>query len=164
MTRTAEPKIRSKHTEPHKLVLTLQYAVDKTNLPKRNQIKKWALAALFHDAELTIRFVDEEEGKQLNSDFRNKSYATNVLSFVYDDVINDKSTITGDIVLCTSVIAQEALQQNKKLEAHYAHLIVHGVLHLQEYDHQQETEAEQMERLETEIMLNLGYADPYTGA
>lgn len=143
-----------------KLVLTLQYAVEKNSLPKRDQIKRWGVAALFGDANLTIRFVDENEGRQLNKQFRNKDYATNVLTFDYDDVLEDK-LLTGDIVLCAPVVFEEANEQKKSLEAHYAHLIVHSILHLQGYDHQSDVEAEEMEVLETKIIVGLGYPDPY---
>lgn len=143
-----------------KLVLTLQYAGKNNNLPKRDQIKRWGVAALFRDANLTIRFVDKNEGRQLNKQFRNKDYATNVLTFNYDNVLEDE-LLAGDIVLCVPVVLEEANEQKKSLEAHYAHLVVHSILHLQGYDHQSDVEAEEMEALETKIIVGLGYPDPY---
>lgn len=109
------------------------------------------------DAEIVLRLVDEGEGRELNWRFRHKDYATNVLTFAYDDT----QPLTGDIVLCAPVISQEAQAQNKPLLAHYAHLTVHGVLHVQGYDHIEDTEAVQMEHLETQILARLGYDDPY---
>jgi probable rRNA maturation factor len=136
-------------------------------------LRKWVKAALAHDAEIALRIVDEEEGRRLNRDFRNKDYATNVLTFVYDDAHagpdvppgekQDAHPLAGDIVLCAPVVENEAGQQQKDLIAHYAHLTVHGVLHLQGYDHQEEAEAEEMEEMETRILARLGYEDPYAG-
>lgn len=104
-----------------------------------------------------MRIVDEPEGCELNSHFRKKNYATNVLTFVYDDI----QPLTGDIVLCAGIVRNEAQQQRKNLLAHYAHLTIHGILHLQGYDHEDETEADIMEQLETQILFRLGYDDPY---
>ena len=109
------------------------------------------------DAEIVLRLVDETEGRELNRQFRNKDYATNVLTFVYDDT----QPLTGDIVLCAAIVKKEAGQQHKNLLAHYAHLTVHGVLHLQGYDHIEDTEATAMEQMETQILARLGYDDPY---
>jgi len=108
-------------------------------------------------AEIVLRLVDETEGRELNRQFRGKDYATNVLTFVYDDM----QPLTGDIVLCAPVVSQEAQQQHKDRLAHYAHLTVHGVLHLQGYDHIDDAEAAQMEQLETQILAKLGYPGPY---
>jgi len=110
------------------------------------------------EAEIVLRIVDEAEGCELNHQFRNKEYATNVLTFVYDDM----QPLTGDIVLCAPVVSKEAQQQHKNLTAHYAHLTVHGILHLQGYDHIEEAEAVVMEQMETQILARLGYDDPYT--
>jgi probable rRNA maturation factor len=136
-------------------------------------LRKWAKAALAHDAEIALRIVDEEEGRSLNRDFRRKDYATNVLTFVYRDEQVDPDVsprgkqhaypLAGDIVLCAPVVENEARHQQKDLLAHYAHLTVHGVLHLQGYDHQEEAEAEEMEEMETRILVRLGYEDPYAG-
>ncbi|KWR87346.1 rRNA maturation RNase YbeY [Cupriavidus sp. IDO] len=128
-------------------------------LPRRRQIETWVKSALYADAALTIRFVGEEEGRTLNRTYRGKDYATNVLTFAYAESEDDP--VTGDIVLCCPVVEAEAREQHKPLEAHYAHLIVHGVLHAQGYEHEDDTEAEEMEAIETETLQALGYADPY---
>ena len=140
------------------LRLCVQYAAEcDDSAPLRPQIRRWTQAALQHPAEVTVRLVGEEEGRALNRDFRGKDDATNVLTFVYDSA----PVLVGDIVLCTSVVNREAREQGKNIEAHYAHLVVHGVLHLQGYDHEAESEALAMESMETQILIKLGYADPY---
>lgn len=139
-----------------RLSLTVQYAVASKNLPTRHQFKKWVRAALQTDAEITIRIVDTVEGQALNRDYRSKDYPTNVLTFPLNE-----NPLMGDIVLCAPVVAQEAVEQDKTLEAHYAHLTVHGVLHLQGYDHEIDAAAEIMEALETQIVTDLGYPAPY---
>ncbi|SFE11664.1 rRNA maturation RNase YbeY [Nitrosomonas sp. Nm166] len=138
--------------------LAVQYATSGTEIPTRPQFRRWVKAALLQNAEIVLRIVDEAEGRELNQQFRNKDYATNVLTFVYDDM----QPLTGDIVLCAPIVSQEAQQQHKKLLAHYAHLTVHGVLHLQGYDHIENAEAAVMEQIETQILARLGYEDPYT--
>lgn len=141
----------------------VQYATGSSTVPTRPQFRRWVKAALMQQAEIVLRLVDEAEGRELNRQFRGKDYATNVLTFVYDDM----QPLTGDIVLCAPVVSQEAQQQHKDLLAHYAHLTVHGVLHLQGYDHIEDADAAEMEQLETRILATLGYADPYheaTGA
>ncbi|WMJ10069.1 rRNA maturation RNase YbeY [Nitrosomonas sp. sh817] len=135
----------------------VQYAAGCSEAPARPQFRRWVKAALQCDAEVVLRLVDEAEGRDLNRQFRGKDYATNVLTFVYDDT----QPLAGDIVLCVPVVRQEARQQHKDLTAHFAHLTVHGVLHLQGYDHIAEAEAAEMERLETAVLAKLGYADPY---
>jgi len=142
-----------------KLVLSVQYAVPSGGLPTRTHVRKWTLSALKRDAEITVRFVGEEEGCTLNRDYRGKDYATNVLTFVYEE----GEPLAGDIVLAVPVVAREAAEQHKTLEEHYAHLLVHGVLHLQGYDHETEADALVMEGLEKEVMQGLGYNDPYAG-
>lgn len=139
------------------LKLAVQYATEDTAIPTRPQFRRWVNAALMQDAEIVLRLVDETEGRELNQQFRHKNYATNVLTFVY----NDTQPLTGDIVLCTPVISQEAQQQHKDLLAHYAHLTVHGILHLQGYDHIEDAEAVVMEQMETQILARLGYENPY---
>ncbi len=136
----------------------VQYATNSTDAPTRPQFRRWVKAALMQEAEIVLRIVDEAEGCELNHQFRDKDYATNVLTFVYDDT----QPLTGDIVLCAPVVSKEAQQQHKDLIAHYAHLTVHGVLHLQGYDHIEEAEAVVMEQIETQILARLGYDDPYT--
>ncbi len=108
-------------------------------------------------AEIVLRLVDAAEGQELNRDFRGKDYATNVLTFVYDEM----QPLTGDIVLCAPIVKREASEQRKNPMAHYAHLTIHGVLHLQGYDHIEAVDATKMERLETQIMTKLGHGDPY---
>lgn len=136
----------------------VQYATNSTDVPTRPQFRRWVKAALMQEAEIVLRIVDEAEGCELNHQFRDKDYATNVLTFVYDDT----QPLTGDIVLCAPVVSKESQQQHKNLIAHYAHLTVHGVLHLQGYDHIEEAEAVVMEQMETQILARLGYDDPYT--
>ena len=136
----------------------VQYATDSKDVPARPLFRRWVKAALMQEAEIVLRIVDEAEGCELNHQFRNKEYATNVLTFIYDDM----QPLTGDIVLCAPVVSKEAQQQHKNLTAHYAHLTVHGILHLQGYDHIEEAEAVVMEQMETQILARLGYDDPYT--
>src|SRR5690606_26327341 len=109
------------------------------------------------DAEIALRIVDENEGRTLNRDYRGKDYATNVLTFP----LMEEPQLMGDIVLCAPVVLREAAEQEKGIEAHFAHLTVHGVLHLHGYDHETEPQAELMEMLETGILMGLGYSDPY---
>lgn len=142
---------------PPNLILNLQCAVDHAHLPTKSQFRKWAKTTLRIDTEVTIRIVGEQEGRQLNNFYRNKDYPTNVLTFP----LTEEPYLVGDIVLCAPVIEAEAKAQNKSLEAHYAHLTVHGILHLQGYDHETDAQAELMEGLETAIVTKLGYASPY---
>lgn len=135
----------------------VQYATDDPQLPTATQFAKWARKALRVDTDVTLRIVGENEGRALNHDYRGKDYATNVLTFP----LLDEPVLMGDIVLCAPVIAAEAQAQGKPLHAHYAHLTVHGILHLHGYDHETEAEAELMESLETAIVTQLGYPDPY---
>jgi probable rRNA maturation factor len=141
----------------NKLAMAVQYASAAQDLPTAAQFRKWARLALRADAEIALRVVDEDEGRMLNRDYRGKDYATNVLTFP----LAEEPLLMGDIVLCAPVVAREAEAQQKPLLAHYAHLTVHGVLHLQGYDHETEAEAVQMESMETEIITKMGYADPY---
>jgi probable rRNA maturation factor len=144
-------------TAKPKLNLAVQYAFKPEIVPTRHQFRKWALAALGCDAEVALRIVDETEGRELNRDYRGKDYATNVLTFP----LTDEPVLIGDIVLCAPVVEKEATEQGKSLEAHYAHLFIHGLLHMQGYDHETDAEAEEMEALETQIVTKLGYPDPY---
>lgn len=147
-------------TKKPKLTLSVQYAFKPEGVPTRAQFRKWAQGALEQDAEVAIRIVDGEEGQELNRDYRGKDYPTNVLTFVYDD-LPPEAGLMGDLVLCAPVVEREAKEQGITLEAHYAHLTVHGVLHLQGYDHEDDAEAQIMENLESRIVMNFGYADPY---
>ena len=140
-----------------RLKLTVQVASLESDIPASKQIKKWVNAAIRVETEVTIRFVDEEEGRMLNSAYRGKDYATNVLTFP----LSEEPHLMGDIIICTPVVAQEAKAQSKSLEEHYAHLTVHGVLHLHGYDHETEEQAALMESIEVTTLQNLGYANPY---
>jgi probable rRNA maturation factor len=151
-------KPRPKPATPS-LSLSVQYACDGEALPSRPQVRRWVKRALEGaSAEVTVRFVDAEEGQMLNREYRHKDYATNVLSFPY----MPNPAMAGDLVLCLPVVMKEAAEQQKPAEAHFAHLIVHGMLHLQGYDHEtSDTDAEIMEAREREILAALGYPDPY---
>jgi probable rRNA maturation factor len=143
----------------NKLTLSVQYADPRLvdTLP-RPEIRRWVKAAQFAPAELVIRFVDDGEGRTLNRDYRGKDYATNVLTFAYDDaeVVMDTDIVRADIVLCVDVLLREAQKQAISVMQHAAHLIVHGVLHAQGYDHEADDEAAEMEALEDEILVGLG--------
>lgn len=139
------------------LAITIQNVSTDENIPAKNDFKKWAKAALRIDTEVTIRIVDSEEACALNREYRGKDYATNVLTFP----LTEEPHLMGDIILCAPVVAQEAIMQNKPLIAHYAHLTVHGILHLHGYDHETEAQATLMEAIETQIVTKLGYANPY---
>lgn len=149
-----------------RLELDLQLASQAADLPAATDFELWCKTALQErkeDAELTIRIVDEEEGRQLNHDWRGKDQATNVLSFVAEvppgilDI-----PLLGDLVICAPVVVREAAEQGKSLQAHWAHLVIHGCLHLLGHDHIEEDEAEAMEALERQLLAGLGYPDPYS--
>jgi probable rRNA maturation factor len=151
-----------------RLEICHQIASTAVNLPSAAQFQTWAEAALLPEvatAEITFRIVDSEEGQTLNRDYRGKDYATNVLTFTFDDdmPVVPGMPLMGDIVFCAQVVEKEALEQNISLLDHYAHLTIHGVLHLQGYDHLEEEEAEEMEALETQLLAGLGIQDPYAG-
>jgi probable rRNA maturation factor len=139
------------------LNLAVQYASEQVPLPNRAQFRSWVKAALRVDTEVTLRLVDEAEGRALNKHYRAKDYATNVLTFP----LSETPHLLGDIIICAPVVAREAVAQQKSLIAHYAHLTVHGILHLHGYDHENEAQAALMESIETAIVTKLGYADPY---
>ena len=148
----------------NKLSLSVQYADTRLrDVITRPMLRRWVQAALFAPAELTIRFVDADEGRVLNKEFRGKNYATNVLTFAYNEE-EDNGTTQADIVLCTDVLQREATEQNKLLPLHAMHLVVHGVLHAQGYDHETDDEAQEMEGLEIEILASLGAQNPYADA
>jgi probable rRNA maturation factor len=140
-----------------RLDLAVQYAVSARGLPSRAQLGRWARAALDRSARVTLRIIGNGEARALNRDYRGRNYATNVLTFV----MREKPRLEGDIALCAPVIAREARAQKKSTAAHYAHLVVHGVLHLQGYDHERAPAARAMERRETRIVTRLGFPDPY---
>lgn len=147
----------------NQLQLSLQFgpsaeAAAHRELLSRSRVTRWIRHALAVDAEITVRIVDTEEGRKLNREYRKKDYATNVLTFDYQQ----EPTVMADLVLCAPVVEREAQEQNKSLEEHYAHLLVHGTLHAQGWDHEtSEKDAEEMEAYETDIMKEMGYEDPY---
>lgn len=150
------------------VLIDLQNASGTRRVPLKRDFTRWASAALAHLAEpaagsaksrLSIRIVDEEESAQLNSQYRHKQGPTNILSFPVPEGLPD--ALLGDLAICAAVVAREAEEQQKTLDAHWAHMTVHGVLHLKGYDHEEPDEAEAMEALETRILAELGYPDPY---
>ena len=147
----------------NQLQLSLQFgpsaeAAAHRELLSRSRVTRWIRHALAVDAEITVRIVDAEEGRKLNREYRQKDYATHVLTFDYQQ----EPTVMADLVLCAPVVEREAQEQNKTLEEHYAHLLVHGTLHAQGWDHEtSEEDAEEMEAYETDIMKEMGYEDPY---
>ncbi|MFJ3053411.1 rRNA maturation RNase YbeY [Pseudomonas nitroreducens] len=147
------------------LELDLQIASEAAGLPSEAEFRTWCELALRqrqNDSELTIRLVDEAEGRELNKTWRHKDYATNVLSFPADvpDELLD-IPLLGDLVICAPVVTREAAEQGKSVQAHWAHLVIHGCLHLLGYDHIDDEEAEEMEGLERELLAELGHPDPY---
>ncbi len=146
----------------NQLTLSLQFGklpdavLHRAALP-RHKVARWIRHALQDDAEITVRIVDATEGQQLNRDYRQKDSATNVLTFDY----TQEPIVTADLVLCAPVVAQEAKEQNKTLEEHYAHLLVHGTLHAQGWDHDEDEDAQVMELRESDIMARLGFDNPY---
>ncbi len=146
------------------LVVDVQRVSGLSDLPDDSDFLAWANAAVTDSTiaqELVIRLVDEPESAELNERYRGKKNATNVLSFPADVPVEIEEPTLGDLVVCAPVVRSEALAQGKQEAAHWAHMIIHGVLHLRGFDHIKETEAEEMERLETAILDSLGYADPY---
>ncbi|GJH41972.1 rRNA maturation RNase YbeY [Pasteurella canis] len=147
------------------VIIDLQIATENTeNLPTEVQIQAWATQAIkpkLSSVEMTVRIVDEAESHELNLTYRGKDKPTNVLSFPFECPDEVELNLLGDLVICRQVVEKEAREQDKSLMAHWAHMIVHGSLHLLGYDHIEEEEAEEMERLETEIMYALGFDDPY---
>ena len=146
----------------NELTLSLQFAkFEDATLHRatlsRHKVTRWIRHALESPAEITVRIVDAQEGQALNRDYRQKDDATNILTFDY----TMEPLVTADLVLCAPVVAQEAKEQGKTLEAHYAHLIVHGTLHAQGWDHDLEEDAQVMEMRETDLMARLGFDNPY---
>lgn len=145
----------------NKLSLSVQYPDPRLqDTITRPKLRRWVQAALFAPAELTIRFVDAAEGQTLNRDYRGKDYPTNVLTFAYTED-EDAPVTQADIILCTDLLQREAAEQGKSVLAHTTHLIVHGVLHAQGYDHESEREAQEMETIEADILAALGLPNPY---
>ena len=145
------------------LELDVDYQVPSMGLPDENILQQWAEVALLGqaDAQLGIRIVDDVESQMLNRDYRGKDRPTNVLSFPMELPEELDLPILGDLVICAPVVAREAEQQDKSLQAHWAHMVIHGVLHLQGYDHIADDEAEEMEALEIRLLQQLGFANPY---
>ncbi len=143
--------------------LDLQIASDAADLPAEADFRRWAGAALVgHDgAELTIRVVDEAESAELNEGYRHKQGPTNVLSFPFEAPPGVELPLLGDVIICAPVVARQAAEQGKAAQAHWAHMVVHGCLHLLGHDHIEEDEAQAMESLETDILSGLGYPNPY---
>ena len=153
---------------PSRLDVAVSYALPRAGLPAANSFRKWVAAALdgrIREADLAVRLVDAREGRSLNRHYRGKDYATNVLSFPAELPEGLPEGVTfpllGDLVLCAPVVAREAREQRKPLAAHYAHLTVHGAVHLLGWNHEDEREAECMEALEREILAGMGIDDPY---
>ena len=155
---------------PTRLDVAVGYALPRTGIPSAASFRKWVAAALdgrIREADLAIRIVDAKEGRALNRHYRGKDYATNVLSFPAEMAEGVKlpkgvrMPLLGDLVVCAPVVAREAKEQGKPLNAHYAHLTVHGVLHLLGWNHEDPQEADCMEKLEREILAGLGIDDPY---
>lgn len=153
------------------LQVDVQWAVDEQAIPSVEQAHKWVRAALqgelaYQPVEMTIRIASPQESQELNRDYREKDYPTNVLSFEFEQPpglvdLGEELPYLGDLVICAQVVEQEAQEQNKPLAAHWAHMIVHGTLHLQGFDHIEDDEAEAMESLEIKIMEKLGFENPY---
>ncbi|UHQ19634.1 rRNA maturation RNase YbeY [Lysobacter sp. KIS68-7] len=152
---------------PVRLDVSVEYALPRIGLPAAVSFRKWVAAALagrIREADLALRVVGTKEGRALNRHYRGKDYATNVLSFPAELPEGVKLPLLGDIVLCAPVVAKEAREQKKSLAAHYAHLTVHGTLHLLGWNHEDAREADAMEQLEREILAELGIGDPYADA
>ncbi|MEN8166118.1 MAG: rRNA maturation RNase YbeY [Pseudomonadota bacterium] len=146
------------------LEVEVQIATESEELPTEEDLLLWVRAALLDreaPAELVIRIVDEPESRQLNHDYRGKESPTNVLSFPFQAPPEVPSELLGDLVICAPLVAKESREQGKQVWAHWAHMVVHGVLHLQGYDHQTDAEAERMEGLERTILQRLHFSDPY---
>ncbi len=142
------------------LALTVQYGIRPAQLPSRARLREWAHAALRRDAAVTVRIIGAREARTLNRRFRGRDYATNVLTFAYPE----QRPLAGDIAICAPVAAREARERGIVRDAHYAHLVIHGMLHLQGFDHENARDARRMERLESRLLAKLGYADPYQPA
>ncbi|MEQ6915938.1 rRNA maturation RNase YbeY [Halomonas aquatica] len=153
-------------SEPPPVIVDRQVGLEAEDLPTQADLEAWVDAILSrqadeHRQELTIRFVDAEESQVLNRDYRGRDRPTNVLSFPFESPPEVDLPLLGDLVICHPVVVREACEQDKSRHAHYAHMVVHGTLHLLGHDHLEDTEAEAMESLEREILASLGIADPY---
>jgi probable rRNA maturation factor len=146
---------RKRHRAPE-IALAVQFGTRASRLPPAAKFRRWVAAALRKSARVTLRLVGTREGRELNRMYRGRDYATNVLTFIYS-----ARPLEGDIAICAPVVAREAAMRGIDRDAHYAHLTVHGILHLQGFDHVKAADAARMENLETRILSALGYADPY---
>ena len=147
------------------LRLSVQFASEAADLPGRAQVRRWVASALEHSAEITVRIVDADEAQALNTDYRQKNYVPNVLTFEYGEIGHDdqgRAMLGGDVVICAPVVEREAREQGKPLKDHYAHMTIHGVLHLQGYDHIEPADADIMESRETAILKRFHIPNPYT--
>ena len=144
---------------PSRFTLEIQRASRASHVPSDRQLRAWARAVLTGTATVTLRFVAQAEARRLNLEYRGRDYATNVLTFVYDT-----RPLSGDVIVCAPVVAREAREQGKPVQHHYAHLVVHGLLHLRGLDHETDAEARVMERREARILERLGIPDPYVTA
>lgn len=145
------------------LEVDIQHASEARDLPRDEELSRWANAGWQREqpSEVTLRVVDEDESAALNGQYRQKHYATNVLSFPFEQPEGIEVPLAGDLVICAGVVAQEAHEQHKSLIAHWAHMVIHGMLHLQGYDHIDDREAEEMEALEIRLLAELGFSNPY---
>ncbi|MDH5436101.1 MAG: rRNA maturation RNase YbeY [Gammaproteobacteria bacterium] len=144
--------------------IDVQYAVSPVGLPSEQELIDWASLAIPEDKQdvsMTVRIVDEQESAQLNATYRHKQGPTNVLSFPTDIPAEVESNLLGDLVICAPVVMREAKEQGKAATAHWAHMVIHGTLHLQGYDHQTDKEAQKMEEFERNILIKIGFNDPY---
>nr|WP_264673117.1 rRNA maturation RNase YbeY [Marinobacter nanhaiticus] len=141
----------------------MQQASDAEELPDDENLVRWAQAGWLGDyrSEVTLRIVNEDESASLNGQYRQKDYPTNVLSFPFEQPEGIEVPLAGDLVICAGVVAREAQEQHKTLDAHWAHMVIHGMLHLQGYDHIDDREAEEMEALEVRLLAELGFSNPY---
>lgn len=153
-------KARSPRSRRTRLVLNIQIASQQARVPAPARFRLWARVALRKSGEITVRIVGAAEARRLNRRYRGRDYATNVLAFSYGE---PRGSLQGDLVLCAPVVAREAREQGKSLQAHFAHLTVHALLHLQGYDHARKRDAERMEAQEKKLLAKLGYPDPYAG-
>ncbi|OZA26966.1 MAG: rRNA maturation RNase YbeY [Hydrogenophilales bacterium 17-61-9] len=155
------PRVAQKRTRvaSPEFSLAVQFASEADDLPTRAQVRRWVAAALAHPAEITVRIVDAGEAQALNADYRNKDYAPNVLTFEYGEI--SPGTLGGDVVICAPVVEREAREQGKPLQNHYAHMTVHGILHLQGYDHIEPHDADIMESREAAILKRFRIPNPY---
>lgn len=145
-------------------VVEIQRVCESPGLPTSDQMQEWAAVVLenrIQERELVIRIVDQDESAALNLEYRKKQGPTNVLSFTYEPVGDRPVKLLGDVVICASIVEKEASEQHKGLDAHWAHMVVHGLLHLLGYDHIEESDAFEMETLELEILTKMGYPNPY---